>query len=125
MTPGRHDSQAYLPTSFTNTHPESWVTRIVPCTFSITCSTCPSTSPTRIHIRPPSASCSKSGGGPPRPPQRAVGGPHPHVAVAEPFQRLARPARQPRDALHRAHPPGQLREHRGLVAAAGAHLQHL
>src|SRR6266481_6062166 len=52
-------------------------------------------------------------------------GAHPHVPVTEALQRLPRPARQPRDALHRAHPLGQLRQHRGLVPAAGAHLQNL
>ena len=46
------------------------------------------------------------------------------IAVSHPLQALARPPRQLGDDLQRIDLLHQLGEHRRLVAAAGAHLQH-
>ena len=133
--PESHDSQAYLPDQLHEHAPGVPGDPHHALHLVDHLSVWLATSPTGITIRPPSASCSNSGGGTAGPPaatrMRSNGAssghpsvplrrPHPHVAVPEPFQRLARPRGQPRQALHRAHPRRQLREHRGLVAAARA-----
>src|SRR6267143_3411949 len=59
----RQFSHAYLPTSLTKTQAAPAVVRISPPTFSTTVRVCSATCPTGSTMRPPSASCSKSGGG--------------------------------------------------------------
>src|SRR2546430_9766673 len=56
------------------------------------------------------------------PAERAVAVPEANVADAELLQPLARASEQRLDSLDGVEPPDQWREHRGLVAAPGAHL---
>ena len=63
-----HDSQAYFPTSFTNLHSPACRVCVWPPTRSTTVSTWSSGLPTGSTMRPPSASCSTSGGGTEGPP---------------------------------------------------------
>ncbi len=89
-------------------------------------------------MRPPSTSCSKSGGGHARTPRRhqdaikrrlveptegAIAYADPDVGVAEALQHGPRPQREGRDPLDRAHPAGQPGQDRRLVAGARADLQ--
>src|SRR5262249_4308019 len=60
---GRHASQAYFPTSFTNLHSPHARVFISPRTFSTTVNTWFTASPTGTTMRPPSPSCWQRGGG--------------------------------------------------------------
>src|SRR5437016_6008763 len=65
---GRQVSQAYLPTSLTNLQSPQGRVFISPRIFSTTVRVWLATSPTGTTMRPPSASCWKSGGGTEGPP---------------------------------------------------------
>src|SRR5437867_2080698 len=59
------------------------------------------------------------------PAERSAADAHPHVVVAEPLEQCARPLGQAGQPLDRADAPRQLRQHRGLIAGAGADLEDL
>src|SRR2546422_10337904 len=52
------------------------------------------------------------------PAQRAVSHAYPHVGIPEAFDQRPRAGRQRPEPLDRAHAPGQLGQHRGLIARA-------